>query len=238
MNIVSPTLIDINPEKGKGKEQPPADATQAAAGAIVKPTTIIYPPQLGGSYPNPVESPYHLPQAWATFLSQPLLESLWGWYGHFTHKDYPHPESFHKLFLRWLYPINVEAYGRRYWKDNSGVIWARSSEFQSRGSLHYHSLIGDLPSWIDKAYHYRRWERMSGFCRIEKYESNRGAEYYLSKSSYAWKNGEVDLSPNMLAVLQGRKRSAFLEEQRFLEQYADLRRRARKRLSAFRWNRV
>jgi hypothetical protein len=36
-----------------------------------------------------------------------------------------------------------------------------------------------------------------GISRIYHYEVSRGAEFYLSKSTYAWKRGEVDLSANL-----------------------------------------
>jgi hypothetical protein len=181
-----------------------------------------------------VERRYHLPQEWARFLSQPVFENQWSWYGHFTHKDYPHPEAFDKLFKRWLALINIEAYGQRYYKDNRGVTWARASERQSRGSLHYHVLLGDIPSYVNKAFHYRRWEYMSGFCRIEAYHKERGAEYYMSKDAYAWKHGEIDLSANLRALLESRKRSAIEQELRDVEGYR-FSRPHRKEVSSFVW---
>ena len=177
---------------------------------------------------------HELPQAYAEMLSQPILADQWSWYGHFTHKDYPHPEAFDKLWKRWLAPINIEAYGSRYYKLNRGVTWARASERQARGSLHYHALIGDIPSWVDKSYHYKRWEEMSGFCRIHTYEKDKGAEYYMSKDAYAWKQGEVDLSANLKALIELRKRSGIAEEKLYLEAFTAYRRHS-KELKSFTW---
>jgi len=181
------------------------------------------------------ESNYHIPQAWAEFLAQSSLAGQWSWYGHFTHKDFPHPEAFDKLWKRWLAPINREAYGLRYYKTNRGVTWARASERQARGSLHYHALIGDIPEYVDKAYHYRRWEEMSGFCRIERYQASKGAEFYMSKDAYAWKHGEIDLSANLRSVLDGRKVSAVEDERREAESFVGVRCRHRKELLSFVW---
>ena len=40
------------------------------------------------------------------------------------------------------------------------------------------------------------WDVLGGICRIQKYKAHYGAEFYMSKSSYAWKEGEIEVSVN------------------------------------------
>ena len=39
-----------------------------------------------------------------------------------------------------------------------------------------------------------KWYELAGLARIYNYEQGKGAEFYMSKSAYAWKRGEIDLS--------------------------------------------
>lgn len=152
---------------------------------------------------------YKLPQAWAEWLDNDNFH--WNWYGHFTFRGYPHEEQAHKVWMKYTHKMNRHIYGSGYTKNKSkGVTWARSSEYQSRGSLHYHAIIGNnfMPDHMRFQY-MKEWESMAGFARIHLYQKRLGAEYYLSKSAYAWKNGQIDISDNMKYhicqdVLQGR----------------------------------
>ena len=142
------------------------------------------------------ESNYHLPQVWAQFLDNPSYH--WSWYGHFTFRDYPHPETAGKAWDKFIHCLNREAYGSRYWKDKSkGVTWARGTEDQKRGAVHFHALIGNLPERVRRMDYVDMWYDMAGIGRIYAYEAGRGAEFYMSKSTYAWKKGEIDLSETM-----------------------------------------
>lgn len=136
-------------------------------------------------------SNYHLPQVWAEYLNK---FNPWSWYGHFTFKDYPHPERAVKAWDLWIHKLNREIFGCKYYKHpEKGVTWARGTETQGRGSIHFHAILGRIPedvrrlSWVDK------WYEMEGISRIYAYQADAGAEYYMSKSTYAWKRGEVDL---------------------------------------------
>lgn len=142
-------------------------------------------------------SNYQLPQVWADYLN---TFNPWSWYGHFTFRSYPHPETAIKTFDLWVHKLNRAIFGCRYYKRPlSGVSWARASELQRRGVIHFHAILGRIPeasnvkrlTWMDM------WYTLGGICRIMRYESGKGAEYYMSKSTYAWKHGEIDLSGNL-----------------------------------------
>lgn len=148
----------------------------------------------------------NLPEVWATFLNQPEWE--WSLYGHFTFRDtinqqMVHPEYAGKAWDRFIHKLNREIFGCRYYKRASdGVTWARASEDQRRGAIHYHAIIGRVPGEIRRLDLMDRWFEMAGIARIQAYEVGRGAEFYMSKSCYAWKRGEIDLG-GPLAEMKG-----------------------------------
>jgi hypothetical protein len=176
-------------------------------------------------------SKYHLPQVWAEYLGQ--FNKLWNWYGHFTFKGNPHPETACKLWDVWIHRMNREIYGQRYWKNkNKGVIWARATEYQRRGTVHFHALIGDIPDYVNRMRYIDMWHSRGGISRIESYVAHRGAEYYMSKSTYAWKRGEVDLSDTLKKQLEGSRISGTELHKDFIRQ---LTLRPRLNLSSFAW---
>jgi hypothetical protein len=134
-----------------------------------------------------------LGQYWAKFISNTSFH--WKWYGHFTFRDFPHPESANKIWMKWVHILNRKCHGNRYWnRKGSGITWVRSTEYQGRGSLHYHAIMGNLKNDIDRFEFMRIWEHFAGFARIYVYDRDGGAEDYLSKSSYVFKQGEIDIS--------------------------------------------
>ena len=143
-----------------------------------------------------------LPALWADFLDKP--EWWWIWYGHYTFRDvvspydghthHVHPVSALKVWDKWIHQLNGEAYGVKYWKNkNKGVVWARGTEFQNRGAIHFHALIGQVPENVRRMDYVDKWFNMAGIARIYEYQWGKGAEFYMSKSAYAWKRGEIDL---------------------------------------------
>ena len=137
-----------------------------------------------------------LPQAWALFLDNPNYH--WYWYGHFTFRGYPHLEAGNKIFRKFINMLNYACEGRNFWKrPEKCVTWVRSTEYQSRGSLHYHSIIGNITAPLNRFQYMDIWHELAGYARIYHYEKDRGAEFYLSKSSYAWKQGEIDVSDTL-----------------------------------------
>lgn len=160
-----------------------------------------------------------LPSEWATFLDKP--EWSWAWYGHFTFRDilnpytglkhHVHPETAVKTWGKFIHTLNRQVHGVRYWKrPNQGVVWARGTELQNRGAIHFHALIGGVPETVRRLDYMDLWDKMAGFARIHAYEHGRGAEGYLSKSAYAWKRGEIDLGgPLALKLTQAREQGLF-----------------------------
>ena len=71
------------------------------------------------------------------------------------------------------------------------MIWARGQEYQRRGVIHFHSLIGRIPESVRRLDWMDSWDDLAGFARIEKYDSTKGARFYLGK--YVLKGGQVDL---------------------------------------------
>ena len=87
----------------------------------------------------------------------------------------------------------------------------RSSEYQVRGAIHYHAIIGRVPDRVRRLDYVDRWDDMAGYARIYAYERGKGAEFYLSKSSYAWKHGEIDLGGPLAERMAEASDSSFLD---------------------------
>lgn len=134
-----------------------------------------------------------LSQTWAEWIRSAQYHFLW--YGHFTFKDYPHDEAAHKVWMKFIHILNRKCFGTNYWKHKTkGVTWVRATEFQTRGSLHYHALIGNVNKDINRFDFMKLWESLAGFSRIYIFEVGKGAEDYICKSSYAFKQGRIDMS--------------------------------------------
>ena len=148
--------------------------------------------------------------SYASFLDKP--EWNWSLYGHFTFRDrvddsglrkFVHPEAACKIWDKFIHQLNKEIFGNRYYKrKKDGVVWARATEFQIRGALHFHALIGCVPDRVRRLDYVDFWYALAGFARIYKYEPGKGAEGYLSKSCYAWKRGEIDLGGPLAVRLE------------------------------------
>lgn len=135
-----------------------------------------------------------------------LLERWdWPWFCTFTFREYTHPEQADRRFRRLIYEMNRELYpyrvrvnhkGREHMdlKGQEGVYWMRAMEWQKRGVIHYHALIGGVGNlrrltWMD------RWNEMSGYARIQPPRGGgeavrRYCAKYVSKRSHL---GEIDL---------------------------------------------
>lgn len=132
---------------------------------------------------------------------------MWTWYGHFTFRGYPHPESADKVWRKYVGDLNRQIFGKNFWKrKDEGVTWARGLEYQKRGSLHYHAIIGCVPDEVNtdlfRLAYKETWNELAGFARVYPYERNKGAEFYMSKSAYAWKRGEIDLGGPLKVRMQ------------------------------------
>lgn len=161
-------------------------------------------------------SNYHLPQVWASFLDR----QSWDWFITVVPNDIIHPESFDKLWDVFIHHLNRMIYGKHYWKDKrKGVFWSIGKEYQRRGAVHGHGLIGGIPDYVSRNQFYNFLRNHGAqFSKIEQYQKNAGAEFYMSKSTYAWKRGEIDLSETMKHEIEGTRicgkvlHEAFLQE--------------------------
>jgi len=144
-----------------------------------------------------------LPEAWQRFLAQYPMQ----WFCTFTFQDQVHPERALKLFRLFIKRLNVTAYGRHYErKGQTGVYWVLAWEYQKRGVLHFHALIGDVEDLNAKARRFsmmRVWEGFgppAGFARIETIESQEAVRKYVTK--YIVKGGQIDLSTSLRSFAQ------------------------------------
>lgn len=161
-------------------------------------------------------SNFHLPQVWASFFDK----HPWDWFVTVVPDDIIHPESFDKLWDVFIHHLNRTIYGKHYWKDkHKGVFWAIGKEYQRRGAIHGHGLIGGIPDYVSRNQMYN-FLRLHGaqFSKIEQYEKDCGAEYYMAKSTYAWKRGEIDFSDTMKHQIDGSRVCGKVLHEAFLKQ--------------------
>lgn len=134
-----------------------------------------------------------LVDGWSDFLQR----YAWDWFATFTFPDRVHPEAADKLFRVWVSKLNRSLYGPRWAKKGQGVYWIRALEWQRRGVVHYHALLGDVTNlnhaarrleWMDTWY-----ELSGGFARIVQPDGDRALTDYCGK--YTAKGGEIDISP-------------------------------------------
>jgi hypothetical protein len=109
----------------------------------------------------------------------------WDAFATLTLAEPVHPEQADKRYMRWIaaltrHPARRAAHGR--------VIWARGTELQRRGVIHFHALIaGIAPIPVFAAS--KLWEQIGGgHARIYPYTWSLGAAYYFGKA------GDVDFS--------------------------------------------
>ena len=144
-----------------------------------------------------------LESGWVEFISR----SDWQWFATFTFKDETHPETADKSFKYWCRLLD-ESNGYKSGTKSTHIrrcTWVRGLEWQKRGVVHFHALIGNLPWDIDtrtsRSFWQEAWCTMLkvGIARIHPVEDVGGVAGYISK--YCAKGGEVDLSPNLGKVL-------------------------------------
>jgi hypothetical protein len=88
------------------------------------------------------------------------------------------------------------------------VFWVLAWEYQKRGVLHFHALLGDVEDLNNRA---RRLDWMdvwhgfgppAGFARIEEIQSQHAVHDYVTK--YVVKGGQIDLSGSLRSFAQQR----------------------------------
>jgi hypothetical protein len=127
--------------------------------------------------------------------SLPLLQREWGdflryrdwdWFVTLTFPDRVHPEQGNRRWRAWIHSLEQSEFRTLH---GQLLIWIRATEIQSRGVLHYHALLANVPG-IPPFVAMRLWEQISsGFARVLPYDRRRGACYYIAKCA-----NEIDVS--------------------------------------------
>ncbi len=108
--------------------------------------------------------------AWADWLSE---NWEWEWYVTLTFRESVGVRRANSLWQLW--------YKQLVGETKKDVQYVRFEEWQRlRGVPHYHALMLNVKhvrrvKWND------RWAALAGWARVQKYDSNRGAAYYVSK---------------------------------------------------------
>lgn len=142
-------------------------------------------------------------ESWAGFLKR------WEWnhYSHFTFRPntrvvamnqkrvtFIHPESAKKALNRLVIELNKEIFGERFHKRPlEGIIVAAAMERQKSGNPHFHTLMGNIPADVRRMGIVDRWYRSQGIARVYEYQPNMGAEEYISKLCYLFKDGKMEI---------------------------------------------
>jgi hypothetical protein len=71
-----------------------------------------------------------------------LGRHAWEWFCTLTFReDRVHPERGDKLFRVWVNQLHEAVFGKHWYRRDKRLSWARGSESQARGTLHYHVLL-------------------------------------------------------------------------------------------------
>lgn len=142
-------------------------------------------------------------QAWREFIARFPMQ----WFCTFTFTEDVHPERAVKLFRLFIRRLNRSLYGSHFErKGQAGVFYVLGWEYQKRGVLHFHALLGDVEDLNARA---RRLDFMdvwqgfgapAGFARIEAIESQDAVRDYVTK--YVTKGGQIDLSGSLRSFAQ------------------------------------
>jgi hypothetical protein len=132
--------------------------------------------------------------AFGEWLSLPA----WDWYTTHTFKaDYVSPKQADKAWYSWFNSLRLAARVGGFSPALFGPaapFYFRVAEYQDRGTLHYHALIGGVGD-IRRLSFKDLWE-LYGFARVEKYDPGRGANFYVGK--YLTKDqGDIRFSHNL-----------------------------------------
>ncbi len=133
-------------------------------------------------------------RAFGEWLSLPP----WDWYTTHTFRaEYVSPGQSEKAWYSWFNGLRVSAKALGYTPSLYGSkapFYCRVVEYQDRGTLHFHALIGGVGD-IRRLLFKDLWE-LNGFARVERYDPQLGANYYVGK--YLTKDaGDIRFSHNL-----------------------------------------
>ncbi|GAI66629.1 unnamed protein product [marine sediment metagenome] len=129
----------------------------------------------------------------------------WDWYATQTFKaDFVSPGEADRHWYSWFNSLRMAAKAKELTPSLYGEqapFYFRVTEYQDRGTLHFHSLIGgvgDIRRLLFKDF----WE-LHGYARVEAYDRSRGAAGYVAK--YLNKaDGDIRFSHNLTRHLTSR----------------------------------
>ncbi len=139
-------------------------------------------------------------RAFGQFLSLPQ----WDWFTTHTFKaEYVGPRQADRYWYSWFNSLRLCAKSKGLTPSIYGEqapFYFRVAEYQDRGTLHYHSLIGGVGD-IRRLLFKDIWE-LNGYARILPYEVGKGANFYVGK--YLTKSdGDIRFSHNLTRHLTG-----------------------------------
>lgn len=112
-----------------------------------------------------------------------------------------------KRFEKWLGSFNCELFGWRYRRKGLGIRYAVAYEYQNRGTLHFHALLGaEGLKELNREHMAKLWKSngqldkktgslvdriVNGHAVIDIYDPARGAIKYMTK--HIFKDGVLDI---------------------------------------------
>lgn len=125
----------------------------------------------------------------------------WDWYTTHTFRaDFVSQGEADRNWYAWFNSLRMSAKAMGYTPSLYGSeapFYFRVAEYQGRGTLHFHSLIGGVGD-IRRLLFKDLWD-LCGFARVEQYEPDKGANFYVGK--YLTKaDGDFRFSDNFPGV--------------------------------------
>ncbi|MBA7715079.1 hypothetical protein ES703_124119 [subsurface metagenome] len=105
-----------------------------------------------------------------------LSTGQWNWYTTHTFRaEYVSPRESDRHWQAWLNTLCQACKVRGLERP----FYFRATEYQDRGTLHFHSLIGGVGD-VRRLLFKDIWE-LNGFARVEAYDPSLGASHYVGK---------------------------------------------------------
>jgi len=127
----------------------------------------------------------------------------WQWFVTQTFKaEYVSQKESDRSWYSWFNGVRVSAKAKGLTPSIYGAaapFYFRVTEFQDRGTLHFHALIGNVGD-IRRLLFKDMWE-LAGYARILPYEASKGANFYVGK--YLTKDdGNIRFSHNLTKAIR------------------------------------
>jgi len=123
----------------------------------------------------------------------------WSWFTTHTFRaEYVSRKEADRSWYSWFNSLRVAAKAKGLTPSCYGSrapFYFRVAEYQDRGTLHYHALIGNAGD-IRRLLFKDLWE-LDGFARVEKYDPGKGANFYVGKYLTKTDTGDIRFSHNL-----------------------------------------